>query len=679
MTYTIKNKLILGFAALLMLLVISSWMGLSSLSDMNSRLNDLIDISAEKVKLAARINQDIIMISRAEKNIILSSTQEEMDEFAKFIDDTEESMKKKRKFLSDLVDVEGQVLLESFRSTWKEYMRVNKELRVIARLNSNVRARNLSQNEARDAYDKASLTITQIVEKNDEETDQAKNVKTLRKIAEKIKLAARINRNLVEIQRGEKNLILARTQDEMDEYAKAIKRIREDLIQRIDQLQPLTSREGKIQLNRFQKEVNLYLNLHEEVRKLSRENANVRAFNLSSGKARELNDKAQDLMASIVDKNDMDMAKDKIASDKNYSNSQFQLISLSVFAIIMGLLIAYLIISTLTKGFDQVIKSIRTVSFGDTTQLVTVTNKDEIGEILITVNEMIISLKKMTEVTTAIAQNDYGKEVEVRSDKDALGKSINLIVKTLKGVVIQANTIAEGNYETKFTPRNNNDYLGIALLSMTNTLRKNDIENKRSDWFKTGQNKLNEKMREASEIKTLSRNVITFLANYLEAQMGAFYLVEANGAELKLSGSYAFDKDKNSKNLIQIGEGLIGQAAYEKEIISVTNIPEDYTRVSSAIGAATPLNIIIVPIILDDRLIGVIELGSLKKFSDDAMELLKLSIESIANVFFSVLAKEKESELLEETQRQSEELLSRQEELLKTNEELSDKVDSNES
>jgi putative methionine-R-sulfoxide reductase with GAF domain len=678
MTYTIKRKLIFGFAAILIMLAASSWLGLSNLNDMNSRLNDLTDISAEKVKLAARINQDIIMISRAEKNIILSATQEEMDEFAKFIDETEESMKEKRKLLSDLVDAEGQLLLENFRSTWKEYMRVNKDLRTIARLNSNVRARNLSQNEGRDAYDKASFTMTQIVEKNDEETDQAKNVKTLRKIAEKIKLAARINRNLVEIQRGEKNLILAKTQGEMDEYAKAIKSIREDLIQRIDQLQPLASSDGKILLSRFQKEVDLYLNLHEEIRKLSRENANARAFDLSSGKARELNDKAQDLMASIVDKNDKDMAKDKLASDENYSNSLVQLIFLNVFTIIVGILIAYLIISVLTKGFNRVIKAIRAVSFGDTTQLVTVMNKDEIGDMLTSINEMIISLKKMTEVTSAISQNDYGKEVEVRSEKDALGKSINQIVKTLKGVVVQADTIAKGNYEEAIAPRNNNDQLGIALLRMTNTLRRIDLENKRNDWFKTGQNKLNEKMRESSEITALSRNVITLLANYLEAQMGALYTVEENGAGLKLSGSYAFDNDESSKDLIQIGEGLIGQAAYEKEFISVTNIPEDYTQVSSAIGAATPLNIIIAPIILGDRLIGVIELGSLKKFSDDSMEFLKLSIESIASVFLSVLAKEKERELLEETQRQSEELLSRQEELLKTNEELSDKVDSNE-
>jgi PAS domain S-box-containing protein len=216
----------------------------------------------------------------------------------------------------------------------------------------------------------------------------------------------------------------------------------------------------------------------------------------------------------------------------------------------------------------------------------------------------------------------------------------------------------------------------IKIVKFATDITENFIKIKRNDWFNSGQNKLSEQIREASDIKILAENVITFLANYLEAQIGALYTVGENDTELRLSGSYAFSMRKDLNGRIKIGEGLAGQAACEKEIISVTNIPEDYTRVSSAIVDAIPRNIIIAPFVLNNRLVGVVELGSLKEFSDDAVEFLKLSMESVAIAFLTVLAKEKEKELLEETQRQSEELETQQEELRRTNEELFAKADS---
>jgi PAS domain S-box-containing protein len=214
------------------------------------------------------------------------------------------------------------------------------------------------------------------------------------------------------------------------------------------------------------------------------------------------------------------------------------------------------------------------------------------------------------------------------------------------------------------------------IVKFATDITENFIKIKRNDWLISGQNQLSEQLREASEVKILAQNVITFLANYLEAQIGALYIVGKNDTELILNGSYAFSMRKDLNSRIEIGKGLVGQAAIEKEIISVTNIPKDYTRVSSAIGDAIPRNVIIAPFVSNNRLIGVVELGSIKEFSHDAIEFLKLSIESVAVAFLSVLAKEKEKELLEETQRQSEELESQQEELRRTNEELYEKADS---
>jgi PAS domain S-box-containing protein len=212
------------------------------------------------------------------------------------------------------------------------------------------------------------------------------------------------------------------------------------------------------------------------------------------------------------------------------------------------------------------------------------------------------------------------------------------------------------------------------MKELTETLLQASEKDKRNEWFIQGQNQLDDTMRGDFATEILAQQVITFLTKYLDAQIGVIYLVDEKGTELKLSGSYALTKHKKPDNGIKIGEGLVGQAAYEKELISITNIPEDYTRISSATGNTPPRNVIVTPFISNKSLIGVIELASIEKFSNDKINFLKGTLESIAIVFSALQANEKRNVLLEETQRQAEELESQQEELRQTNEELSDKA-----
>ncbi len=170
------------------------------------------------------------------------------------------------------------------------------------------------------------------------------------------------------------------------------------------------------------------------------------------------------------------------------------------------------------------------------------------------------------------------------------------------------------------------------------TICETITENKKQDWLKTGQNELNDKMRGDQDETTLARNIITYLAKYLGAQIGALYVTQEEDGDLKLVGSYAFSKRKNLNERIKIGENLVGQAAYEKELISVTNIPKDYTRIGSAIGNAIPRNVVVSPFMMDGQLSGVIEFGAFKEFSDAELELLNATMENIAVNFNSTQA-----------------------------------------
>ncbi len=211
--------------------------------------------------------------------------------------------------------------------------------------------------------------------------------------------------------------------------------------------------------------------------------------------------------------------------------------------------------------------------------------------------------------------------------------------------------------------------MGIALQAMTKALRDASEENARNDWFKTGQSELADQVRGDKNIHTLSRDIIVYLAKYLDAQVGTFYIAGNDGV-LNLSGTYAFTKRKKLVTQIHPGHGLVGEAALEKEHILISDVPEDYIRVESSLGSAVPRNILVIPVLLQNRVKGIMELGSIMPFTDTQIEFLTLVAESIAIVINSAQERQKAQELLEQTQRQAGELQVQQEELRMTNEEL---------
>ena len=194
------------------------------------------------------------------------------------------------------------------------------------------------------------------------------------------------------------------------------------------------------------------------------------------------------------------------------------------------------------------------------------------------------------------------------------------------------------------------------------------------NWVQSGLGALNDKISGDQDVRSLSSNIISILVKYLNANVGTFYTLNKEYSYLELTGSYAFSKRKSLNDKINIGEGLIGQAALEKELISIIDIPEDYLRIKSSLGASSSTNIVVFPFMFEGELLGVIEIGSFNELTDNQLEFLKKSSESIGIAINSSIQRVKLKELLSETQAQSEELQTQQEELRAANEELEEKT-----
>ena len=191
--------------------------------------------------------------------------------------------------------------------------------------------------------------------------------------------------------------------------------------------------------------------------------------------------------------------------------------------------------------------------------------------------------------------------------------------------------------------------------NMVANLHEAAIHQEKLEWFQTGQTELTNRMRGGQEIPSLARNIITYVAKYVGVEMGAFYIPDESGC-FKLSGSYAFRARKNFINKFGLGEGLVGQAALEKEHILLTNVPDDYIAISSGLGETPPRHVLVWPVLCEQEVKGVIELGALEAIDDRCIEFLSQVSENIGIALNVSQARQVQQELLEESRRTAVEL-----------------------
>jgi CheY-like chemotaxis protein/signal transduction histidine kinase/CHASE3 domain sensor protein len=210
------------------------------------------------------------------------------------------------------------------------------------------------------------------------------------------------------------------------------------------------------------------------------------------------------------------------------------------------------------------------------------------------------------------------------------------------------------------------------ILLNNNELAQLSALNEHNNWLLSGAAEINEALQGQQEIDVLSEQIVTKISNYINASIGALFLLDEKKQILSLTGTYAY---QSKSKVFHLGEGLVGQAAVEKKIKLIKDVPKDYIKVNSALGSTSPNFLLFVPITFEHKTIAVIELGFLFQPHDNTLQFIGNIIENIGIALNSALAHLQLRELFEHTQQQSEELESQQEELRTTNEELFHKTE----
>jgi PAS domain S-box-containing protein len=272
---------------------------------------------------------------------------------------------------------------------------------------------------------------------------------------------------------------------------------------------------------------------------------------------------------------------------------------------------------------------------------------------------------------------NLGKESEYVKMENDLG----VFVGDLKQKASFAAEIGNGKLTTSYHPLSEEDVLGTSLIEMQQSLHlakeeeeKHRKEEEKRRWVNEGLARFAEVVRSGNNnLALLADQIIQNIVKFLKANQGGLFLIsEEPGSPsfLELTASFAYDRKKYLKKRIEIGEGLLGTCALEKETIMVTQIPDDYIEITSGLGEAPPNCIVLVPLKLENELLGVIEVASFSTFQPHEIDFLEKIAASIASTISSVKINTRTSTLLVQSQQQAQELAEKEEEMRQSMEEL---------
>jgi signal transduction histidine kinase/DNA-binding response OmpR family regulator len=248
-----------------------------------------------------------------------------------------------------------------------------------------------------------------------------------------------------------------------------------------------------------------------------------------------------------------------------------------------------------------------------------------------------------------------------------------LLRESFQGVISQTQAVAAGNYHSEVKLLSEEDELGQALAHMTRRLREMSSQTSAQDWLKSGQAKLAGLLSGEQEVLELAKKIIRFLAIYVQAPVGVIYLVDESNPRdpvLKMAASHAFNQRRRLSNQFRLGEGIVGQAALEQEIIHLNRVPEDYLVIESGLGESAPHHVLVAPFMFEDKLKGAIELATFLPLQGNEKAFIETVLPAIGVALNTAESRLRMRELLAQTQAQSEELQAQAEELQSQTEEL---------
>ena len=262
----------------------------------------------------------------------------------------------------------------------------------------------------------------------------------------------------------------------------------------------------------------------------------------------------------------------------------------------------------------------------------------------------------------------------------ALWMISRLVVSPINRLIEKMTRLSNDDLDVEISGLNRGDEIGQIARAL-DFFRRNSVASRDANWVKLSAGEVSAGLQAMQDVDKYGQELVSQIAPLIGAPIGVFFAWDEGAQELRLQGSYGFQRRKHLGLRYGLGDGLIGQAALEHKRISVQQVPDEFFGIHSALGEAQPRHLVAVPLLLQDRLLGVLEFGSFGQFSATQEAFLDAVLPHAALGLENILAAEQTRTLLERTRAQAEELQrsqltlqAQEEELRATNDELQGKT-----
>jgi signal transduction histidine kinase/CheY-like chemotaxis protein/HAMP domain-containing protein len=327
----------------------------------------------------------------------------------------------------------------------------------------------------------------------------------------------------------------------------------------------------------------------------------------------------------------------------------------------------------LTDQVRNIAQVATAVAQGDLSQKITVGARGEILELKDTINTMVDQLGSFADEVTRVAREvgtdgSLGGQAEVEGVRGRwrdLTENVNQLASTLttqlRAIAEVSTAVTQGDLTRSITVEAQGEVAELKdnINQMIANLRETTQINVEQDWLKTNLARMGGMLQGQADLGQVTRLIMSELTPLVTSQHGAFFLVEGEEEpDLRLVASYGAAGGSASKkrDRFALGEGLVGQAAVEAKSIVVEDVPKDYIKVKSGLGEARPRNIIVLPVVFEEQVLGVIELASLQAVSEINRAFLEQITETIGVVLNTIRANMRTEQLLAQSQSLAREL-----------------------
>jgi len=341
--------------------------------------------------------------------------------------------------------------------------------------------------------------------------------------------------------------------------------------------------------------------------------------------------------------------------------------------------------ANLTEQVRGIVKVVTAVANGDLTQKLTVNAKGEVAALAETINNMTGTLATFADQVTTVAR-EVGVEGRLGGQANVPGAAgtwkdltgnVNLLADNLtnqvRAIAEVATAVTKGDLTRSIQVEASGEVAELKdnINTMIDNLRLTTERNTEQDWLKTNLARFTGMLQGQRDLITVGRMLLSELVPLVNAHQGVMYQMGSDEeGGLVLLSAFADNSTDGHRKRLALGEGLVGQCATEKRRMLITDLPLHATPIRSGLFEAVPRNIIVLPVLFEDRVKAVIELASLSAFTASHLAFLEQLTASIGIVLNSIEATMQTEGLLKQSQQLATELQTQQKELQQTNEQL---------